>query len=491
MMKKISVFWVLAFGLITFFSGCNSSTQDTTTLTGDSNIGTGSVAVLLTDAPIDDFDQFFLTVTEISLLGEDAKVTLFSGNERLNLLDLNSHANLFSLADNIPAGDYHKIRMRVSDPLLVKLDGDGNEVESSIIPTMSSNGKLDLNPRHDLRVIPGQTLAMQIDLDVEKSIHLTQQANGAYRFRPVVFVDILTDNTEGKLMRVSGIIGDSDDYNFELCHTGMSTEDTSNDSDSDSDSDSEHNDDIEDSTDHYDDEYEHNDRCVQILTSSDTSFFDSNGNNITEAKLTEGEPATVLGHFRDSDQYEIGLEAQIVELAQKDVYSQYSGIVHVLDLANNTFTLRDENDALLTVNLDEKTKFFSMTGELLNIDELDIDDVVKVEGVLNDATVTINAAVIFIKVEVPDVSQLTGTISLMHDDLLGFDMTDTSLGDVCVNVDENSNYYLLTIDGDSFSSEEVEYSEFSETQHVEIYGEFTLSGCFMAESILAEEQNPT
>ena len=199
MMKKISaLYFVLTLGLVAFLTGCNSSTEETATLTDDSNIGAGSVAVLLTDAPIDDFDQFFLTVTEISLLGEDGKVTIFSGSEHLNLLDLDSHADLFSLADNIPAGDYHKIRMRVSDPLLVELDDEGNEVQS-IAPSMSGNGKLDLNPRQDLRVIPGETLAMQIDLDAEKSIHLIQQGNDTYRFRPVVFIDVLTDELNGKL----------------------------------------------------------------------------------------------------------------------------------------------------------------------------------------------------------------------------------------------------------------------------------------------------
>lgn len=132
-----------------------------------------------------------------------------------------------------------------------------------------------------------------------------------------------------------------------------------------------------------------------------------------------------------------------------------------------------------------------MNGELLGIDQLNVGDTVKIEGVLNDSKDTIKAAAVFIKIELPDVSQLTGTVMLLHDDLLGFDMSDTSLGDVCVKVNEDSHYYLLTINGDSFSSEEVGYSELGETQHVEVYGEFTLSGCFMAENILAEVKNAT
>ena len=508
-MRKINaLYMLLVLGLVAFLNGCNSGTQETATLTNDDNSGMGSVAVLLTDAPIDDFDQFFLTVTEISILGDDGKVAIFSGSERLNLLDLDSHADLFSLADNIPAGYYHKIRMRVSEPLLVKLDDEGNEIES-IVPQMSGNGKLDLNPRSDLHVMPGETLAVQIDLDANKSIHLIQQGNGAYRFRPVVFVDVLTDDISGKLMRVSGFIGDIEDDGFELCRTGMEVEDNIDQNDNvlnsarthrdghlnehtDDDNVLGQDDDIEDGSDsdHNEGENEHgdhHDHCIEVSTSSThTAFFDANGDIISEVVLTEGEPATVLGYYQHLGRYHVGLSAQIVELADKDIYQQYPGEVDALDLDNHVFTLRDDNDALFTVELDEKSKFFSMTGEPLSVDDLEIGDAVKVEGMLIEAEDTIKAAAVFIKVEVPAVSQLVGTVSMLHDDLLGFDMSDATLGDVCVRVDDNSNYYLLTLDGDSFSSEEVGYSELVETQYVEVYGEFSLSGCFVAENILAE-----
>jgi hypothetical protein len=248
-MKMIKVLSSLLLGLAALLSGCNGGSEvSSSSSTGG---GVGSVAVLLTDAPIDDFDQFWLTVTEISLLGDDGKMSLFSGSERLNLLDLNSHADLFSLADNIPAGDYHKIRMRVSDPLLVQLDIDGNVLES-FVPAMPGNGKLDLNPRSNLHVFPGETLALQIDLDANKSIHLIQQGNGTYRFRPVVFVDVLTDGLSGKLLRVAGFIGDINDDGFELCRTGMAVEDDDN----------------------HDGDHNH---CIQVSANTDTAFFDADG----------------------------------------------------------------------------------------------------------------------------------------------------------------------------------------------------------------------
>ena len=451
-MKMIKVFSSLLLGLAALLSGCNSSSEVSSSTGG----GVGSVAVLLTDAPIDDFDQFWLTVTEISLLGDDGKVSLFSGSERLNLLDLNSHADLFSLADNIPAGDYHKIRMRVSDPLLVQLDADGNVLES-FVPEMPGNGKLDLNPRSSLHVLSGETLALQIDLDANKSIHLIQQGNGAYRFRPVVFVDVLTNGLSGKLVRVAGFIGDIDDDGFELCRTGMAVED---------DHDGDH------------------DHCIQVSTDTDTAFFDADGAPIAELVLSEGEPVTVLGYYHNLGDHKIGLDAQVVMLANEGVYQQTLGVVDVLDLDNNTFILRDSGDNLFTVEFDDLSKFFAMTGEPLSVDDLDVGDAVKVEGVLVAADNTIKAAAIFI--DIPSAAQLTGTVSLLHHDLLGFDMTDATLGDVCVRVDDSSHYYLLTLEGGSFNSEEIGYADLQETQHVEAYGEFNLSGCFVAENILAE-----
>ena len=125
--------------------GCESSDQGI----GDTGKGTGSVALLLTDAPIDGFHKFLITVSEISLLGDDGSVSLFSGNETIDLLDLNSHSDLFSLTTNIPAGNYYKVRMQVSDPKLLVLDMDGNILEDeTVVPKMGGNGKLEIGRAH-------------------------------------------------------------------------------------------------------------------------------------------------------------------------------------------------------------------------------------------------------------------------------------------------------------------------------------------------------
>ena len=69
-------------------SGCGDSGGS-----GDANGGagvgaTGSTSVFLTDAPSDDFDRILITIESIQLIGGGTFVTLFSGSETIDLLDL-------------------------------------------------------------------------------------------------------------------------------------------------------------------------------------------------------------------------------------------------------------------------------------------------------------------------------------------------------------------------------------------------------------------
>lgn len=497
---RLTYIWALLFALSTALLGCGDGTsEDSPASSNTANNGTGSVAVLMTDAPIDEFDQFWLTVTEISLLSDGGKVSIFSGSERLDLLDLNSHADLLSLADNIPAGTYHKIRMRVSNPLLVRLHDDGTVAEE-IIPKMSGNGKLDLKPSSELVVVPGEMLALQIDLDANKSIHLIQQGNGTYRFRPVVFIDVISDKVSGKLVRVAGIIDEVEHDHFKLCRTGMRVESHDDEHDTDSSHQSDH--DAEDDSEHESEHHEShsNDddhaRCVTVNRSDDTAYFNANGEVLDPVTLIEGAPATVLGYFRARTNHSISLDAQVVEFGPVDIFQQYPGIIEALPSANNTlaknsFTLRDSSDHLLTVSFDDASKFFAMNGELLSVADLKLGSRVKVDGVLHSADSMIKAAAIFIDTKAPVTNvtvQLSGTIALLYSDMSGFEIVDESqlITNICVRVSAQSNIYLLTLIDGSFNSEAVGIAALHTSQHVEVYGAFDeSSGCFIADNILA------
>ena len=456
--KYCSFIFLTALSLL--ISACGSGGS-----TGNQNgEGTGSVAVLLTDAPIDNFNKFMLTVSEISLLGDDGSVSvnLFSGNETIDLLDLNSHSDLFSLATNIPAGNYEKIRMQVSNPQLIRLDMDGNIIET-VVPKMGGNGKLDLNPQGDINVVSGETIALQVDLDVEKSIQLKENGNGDYRFRPVVFVDILTNDLKGKLVRISGYVNDIEEGGFDLCQDEV----INNDDDDDSQSMENH--------------------CVKIFTESSTSYFDELGKVVHTPELDENDVITILGYYSDMNDRYVGFNAEIIELAAADVFQTYHGVINNIDLDNHLIELNNEFNVLKTILYYPETKVFDMSGNAMSLDDLSLDMNIKIEGIYDDTNEQVNAAVIFVEPASQQIPRLAGDLISLNDDLTGFDMADNTQGDVCVDVNENTNIYSLMFDDDGFKSEIIDFSELQTGQYLETYGSFNLLGCFVAESVLLEK----
>jgi len=471
MMKSI-INRYFKFTLLTVLSliilGCESSDQGI----GDTSSGTGSVAVLLTDAPIDGFNKFLITVSEISLLGEDGSVSLFNGNETIDLLNLNSHSDLFSLTTNIPAGNYYKLRMQVSDPKLLVLDMDGNILET-VVPKMGGNGKLDLNPRSEIVITAGQTLALQLDMDAQKSIHLIQNGNGDYRFRPVVFIDVLTDTMLGKLVRLSGYVDDIEENSFEFCKQPVDSNDEL----------VYLNDDA--------DEYQENERehCIKIFTASSTSYFNDMGHAVAQTELTDNSAVTVLGFYSNmNDDRYVGFKAEVVELAAADIFKTYNGVIESIDTDNKLIEIREQDDTLKTIKFVPETRVFDMTGKAMLLADLQLDMTIKVEGIYDDINAQVNAAVIFVEPVSAMVSKLTGSFVAFHNDLTGFDMMmDDTQGETCITTDENTNAYLLSFENNSFTSEMASVSELQSGQHLDAYGSFDNTGCFMAGSLLLEK----
>ena len=150
---------------------------------GTASSGSGSVALLLADGPADDYDQIFITITEVSLIPKEGNgrspVVIFrnSAGTEVDLLDLRDEDYLLTVTRRVPAGVYEKIRMQVSDIRPV-----GGPCGSMRLPS----GKIDLNPRGPIEVVPNRTLSIRLDVDANKSMNVSASCN----FRPVVFVDI-------------------------------------------------------------------------------------------------------------------------------------------------------------------------------------------------------------------------------------------------------------------------------------------------------------
>ena len=162
----------------------------------------GSVGIVLTDKPADlsEIEEILISITAVELFGENGeKVSLYDGPARgpFDLLKLEDESRLLTFNDRVPIGTYCKIRLTLSDLVLVFNTG-----EDDFQPKLPGNKKLDLNARDCFYVAPGDTVYLQLDMDA-KSIHIVKTANGtSYNFRPVVFIDVINKSFPSKLVRL-------------------------------------------------------------------------------------------------------------------------------------------------------------------------------------------------------------------------------------------------------------------------------------------------
>jgi hypothetical protein len=175
---------------------------------GTSSLGTGTVGVLLTDKPADpsQFEAINASIEKVELLGgEDNRVVLYSGSAKTyDLLSLKNESVPFTFKDGVPVGTYCKIRLILSDLELVLVGGE------TYHPKLPGNGKIDLVARDCFYVGAGLTVTLQLDIDAGNSIHIVANKKG-FNFRPVIFVDVLSQEFEPRLVRLEGEITSVDD----------------------------------------------------------------------------------------------------------------------------------------------------------------------------------------------------------------------------------------------------------------------------------------
>ena len=150
--------------------------------------GTGSAALFITDGPIDIFSNAYATLNEITLIGnKGGPVTLFIGEERVDLLNLRNFLKLLSFKNKIPTGDYNKIRLVIKSLSLVRRSPIG-EIIQVFFPELPANGKIDINFREKLTIESNQLHEIELDFDMDKSILIVENSTDNYVFRPVIFV---------------------------------------------------------------------------------------------------------------------------------------------------------------------------------------------------------------------------------------------------------------------------------------------------------------
>lgn len=250
----------------------SGSNQDTNTTPPPSPVEPATVAVIITDVRIDDYDKAIATINSIELIGDSGNVEIFRGSETIDFLELADFVEIFAVDEAVPPGTYEKIRLILSDLTLVKVVDDGDDIETHI--ELVANGKVDLNPQGSFDLLPGQVVFASIDFDMKKSVKLIETGNGRLKMRPVIFAHIgARPAFKNGLARVHGVVDRIaiDGSVFSLCMTQLLSRFPPSDGPS---------------VDGF---------CVTVRVDEKTGLFGEDGLPILPADLSLGQELTVVG----------------------------------------------------------------------------------------------------------------------------------------------------------------------------------------------------
>jgi len=438
---------IVALAISFFVAACGGSG------TGDSGTQaptptTGTVALLFTDKPTDEFSAIKLDVIEAILIGGEEHQILFQGSKPIDLLDL-TNFNEPVVFGEVKVGTYTKLRLVIDNLELVPNDGG-----PSIFPALPANGKIDLLEPEGFAVLPGRTLMAEIDMDANKSIKITGAGNGRkYNFRPVVKANFTDGGLPNKLARVEGIVSEiftDAAGSFSLCDVDMP------------------------------------DNCINVITGAASSIFSNEGLAADFTSLMVNDPVVVIGRYIVEP--DIALDTLVLEIGGNA--EQVSGNV-VSSPNENKFLMVLSDDSDIVVELQAGTKFFDADGEL-GPDSIVIGADLEVEGVMPpkaDAADPdlIRAALVFIEAE--DDEQLTGTVGEPLDAATrSFVLTPDVGNTVCVRVNDNADILLV----DEAASEVTmgTIDDLALGQMVDLFGITAVDSCFDANEVIVEVVAP-
>ena len=435
----------LALAASLFIASCGSG-GDNSKVSNNPTATTGTIALLFTDRPTDEFSAIKLNVTEAILIGGDSasgQQILFQGSEPIDLLDLTNYSEPIIFGE-VNAGIYTKLRLVIDDLELVPNDGSPSE-----FPKLPANGKIDLLDPSGIEILPGRTLIAEIDMEANKAIHIVSSgSSGKYQFRPVVkanFMDGDLGNLPNKLARLEGTASNVDPAGtFVLC------------------------------------DVESPDSCIDVSTNEDSSIFDVDGLDTGFGTLMNGDAVVVIGSY--SVDGSILLNAVVLEIG--GTAEQIKGSV-VSTPANEQFLVLRVGGEEIIVELQAGTKFYDENGAL-GAASIVIGADVEVEGVQPaqaDITDTdlIRAALVFIEAEADD--QATGTIIDPLDAVSrSFGLTQAGGGDICVRVNDDAD--ILLVDTAASEVTMATFAELAVGQVIDLFGK--MNDCFDANEVIVD-----
>lgn len=173
----ISVFVLFGAGSAFLLAGCGAL--------DDNSAVRGTVRVLLTDAPIDDWTEVNVTIERVELLGdsedgESSMYVLSEDDQTFNLLALQDGVTALLADAAIPAGRYHQLRLIVNDEADI-LTADDQTLK---IPSGAQSGIKVQFPAFEIDS-DADVIELTVDFDAAESF-VSAGASGQYIFRPVI-----------------------------------------------------------------------------------------------------------------------------------------------------------------------------------------------------------------------------------------------------------------------------------------------------------------
>jgi len=484
---------VLATVLVTL-SACGGGSSGGGTASGTNPppaATTGTVGILLTDAPTDAFCQILATIERIDLLGAGTPTNVYMGPETINLLDMRNYSDLFAVDPAVPVGTYDKIRLTLSDLALVECDANG--IPEPVLgwehPKLPGNGKLDLNPRGGFQVVGGETMIVELDLDMNKSLHLHQTGNGKWQFRPVIFVTITPDDS--KLVRVFGEVRDLDGTTFELCPLAPVS--------------SIHNGPMHGSSMAGDDD---SGECLDVFTDDRTGIFGEDGLPVGLGNIANGDMLTAIGFLSrhddidDNDNHmdDLRLDAAVLELGPLGTFERVAGAVVTAPGNNDIFKfdpmLADDTSNAIDVLLQSGSRIFAIGSNLeLTSAALQPGTTGEVDGVFTNPAIAgepLRSSLIVLDQDATPARALTdGKITAIpaDDDAVAATRRLTvdapGLTGQCVKTDAITHYLQITESAGGSETTEIGFGDLHIGDDVDAYGgdDAVESACILADTI--------
>ena len=380
---------------------------------------------------------------------------LFADEQReINLLELTNYSEPVWFGE-VMSGTYTKIRLQLDEIELFPKGG-----EPFFIEKLPANGKVDLLHPDGFNVLPGRELMIEIDVDANKSIKITNAGkSGKVNFRPVVRVNVYDTGMPAKLARIEGAVtGEPVETNgtgtFVVCSV--------------------------DAPDH----------CVDVATDGETSFFDDVGLESSFGGLTEGNMVVVIGEYATDP---FILNAVVVE--NGGTAEQFTGNVATEPDGDRFLILTVQGEDYI-VALQPTTKYYDVSGPI-SADLIAFGDRVEVEGVIApktdpedpDEQEVIRPALVFL--EAYD-EQLNGTIVALtlNPTARSFDLITEALDTVCIRVAPEEEASILLVDTTNSIVTPGDFGDLADDQAVDLFGTTAEDACFDANEVIVDVTPP-